>query len=128
MRVAPAPLHRVEDALWQDLDRDSTRRAFHAALKELERLETRDRDAVVVTSGPVSPATHSQETQLQVLGSLRKKDPDASLATRNDRVAGPAKRGFHRRTLGVRRNANLPWAYNPHCRICGPHLFFAGLR
>ena len=39
---------------------NSTRRAFHAALKELERLETRDRDVVVIAPD---------------LGSLRKNDP-----------------------------------------------------
>src|ERR1017187_1475445 len=41
---------------------NSTRRAFHAALKELERLEARDQDVVVVPSGSVSPATHSPQT------------------------------------------------------------------
>ena len=53
---------------------NSTRRAFHTALKELERLEVRGQDAVVVSPGSVSPATQTPETQLQVLGSLRKKD------------------------------------------------------
>ena len=53
---------------------NSTRRAFHTALKELERLEARDQDAVDVSSGSASPATHSPETQLQILGSLRKND------------------------------------------------------
>jgi hypothetical protein len=53
---------------------NSTRRAFHAALKELERLEARDQDVVVVPSGSVSPATHSPETQLPIFGSLRKID------------------------------------------------------
>jgi hypothetical protein len=53
---------------------NSTRRAFHTALKELERLEVRDQDAVVVSPGSVSPATQTPETQLQVLGSLRKND------------------------------------------------------
>ena len=53
---------------------NSTRRAFHSALKELERLEARDQDAVVVSPGSVSPATQTPETQLQVLGSLRKND------------------------------------------------------
>ena len=52
---------------------NSTRRAFHAALKELERLEAREQDAVVVCTD-VSPATHSPETQLQILGSLRTND------------------------------------------------------
>jgi hypothetical protein len=59
---------------------NSTRRAFHTALRELERLEARDQDAVVVGQDSVSPATHSPatqtpETQLQILGSLRKNDP-----------------------------------------------------
>jgi hypothetical protein len=53
---------------------NSTRRAFHTALKELERFEARDQDAVVVSSGSVSPATRSPETQLQILGSLRRND------------------------------------------------------
>jgi hypothetical protein len=53
---------------------NSTRRAFHTALKELERLEARDQDAVDVSSVSVSSATHSPETQLQILGSLRKND------------------------------------------------------
>ena len=54
---------------------NSTRRAFHSALKELERLEARDQDAVVVSPASVSPATQTPETQLQILGSLRKNDP-----------------------------------------------------
>ncbi len=53
---------------------NSTRRAFHTALKELERLEARDQDAVDVNSGSVSSATHPPETQLQILGSLRRND------------------------------------------------------
>jgi hypothetical protein len=53
---------------------NSTRRAFHTALKELERLEARDHDAVAARPDPVSPSTHSAETQLHVLGSLRKND------------------------------------------------------
>src|ERR1039457_3926955 len=40
---------------------NSTRRAFHSALKELERLEARDQDAVVVSPASVSPATRSEE-------------------------------------------------------------------
>src|ERR1017187_7581379 len=51
-----------------------TRRASHSALKELERLEARDQDAVVVSPASVSPATQTPETQLQILGSLRKND------------------------------------------------------
>ena len=59
---------------------NSTRRAFQSALQEIERLEARDQDAVVVGQDSVSPATHSPatqtpETQLQILGSLRKNDP-----------------------------------------------------
>jgi hypothetical protein len=53
---------------------NSTPRAFHSALKELERLEARDQDAVVVSPGSVSPATQTPETQLQILGSLRTND------------------------------------------------------
>jgi hypothetical protein len=59
---------------------NSTRRAFHNALQELERLEARDQDAVVVGPDPVSPVTRTPETQLQILGSLRKNgsaDPAA---------------------------------------------------
>ena len=47
---------------------NSTRRAFRTALKELERLEARDQDAVVISSGSVSPATRSPESQLRILG------------------------------------------------------------
>jgi uncharacterized Zn-binding protein involved in type VI secretion len=54
---------------------NSTRRAFHTALKELERLEARDQDVVLVGPHPVSPVTQTPETQLQILGSLRKNDP-----------------------------------------------------
>jgi hypothetical protein len=53
---------------------NGTRRAFHTALKELERLEARDQDVVVVDPDSVSPVTQTPETQLQVLGSLRKND------------------------------------------------------
>ena len=53
---------------------NSTRRAFHTALKELERLEARDQDVVLVNPDPVSPVTQTPETQLQILGSLRKND------------------------------------------------------
>jgi hypothetical protein len=49
---------------------NSTRRAFHTALKELERLEARDQAAPADTAAPDPPATHSPVTQLQVLGSL----------------------------------------------------------
>jgi hypothetical protein len=48
--------------------------ATHTALKELERLEARDQDAVVVGPDPVSPVTQTPETQLQILGSLRKNE------------------------------------------------------
>jgi hypothetical protein len=54
---------------------NSTRRAFHTALKELERLEARDQGVVLVRLVPVSPVTQTPETQLQILGSLRKNDP-----------------------------------------------------
>jgi hypothetical protein len=53
---------------------NSTRRAFRTALKELERLEARDQGAVVVSPESVPPVTHSPETQLQILGSLRKNE------------------------------------------------------
>jgi len=53
---------------------NSTRRAFRTALKELERLEARDQDAVVVSPDSVSPVTQTPETQLRILGSLRKNE------------------------------------------------------
>src|ERR1019366_9540659 len=53
---------------------NSPRRAFHTALKELERFEARDRGAVMITPASVSPVAQTPETQLQVLGSLRKND------------------------------------------------------
>src|SRR5450432_528366 len=53
---------------------NSTRRAFHTGLKELERLEARDRQAPADTAEPDPPATHAPETQLQVLGSLLRND------------------------------------------------------
>ena len=49
---------------------NSTRRAFHTALKELERLEARDQHAVAAGPSSISPATHSPENQLPILGSL----------------------------------------------------------
>ena len=54
---------------------NSTRRAFHTALKELERLEARDQGVVLLNPDPVSPVTQTPETQLPILGSLRKNDP-----------------------------------------------------
>ena len=59
---------------------NSTRRAFHTALKELERLEVRDQDVIVAGPDSVSPVTHSPETQLQVLGSLRINDSGGAAA------------------------------------------------
>jgi hypothetical protein len=53
---------------------NSTRRAFRTALQELERLESRDQDVVDVSPDPVSPVTQTPETQLRVLGSLRKNE------------------------------------------------------
>src|ERR1035437_319729 len=50
------------------------RRAFQTALKELERLEARDQDAVVVSPDSVSPVTQTPETQLRILGSIRKNE------------------------------------------------------
>ena len=52
---------------------NSTRRVFHTALNEIERLEARDHD-IIVSPGPFSPATDSPETQLPILGSLRTND------------------------------------------------------
>jgi hypothetical protein len=62
---------------------NSTRRAFQNALRELERLETRDRDTAVIPWEAADPAAGTPERPLQVLGSLRKNDseepaPDAA--------------------------------------------------
>ena len=65
---------------------NSTRRAFRTALQELERLEARDREAPADTAEPDPPATHSPETQLQVLGSLRK---NAVLNAQSDSLSSP---------------------------------------
>ena len=51
-----------------------TRRAFHSALEEFERLEARDQDTIVVSPSSVSPATQTPETQLPILGSPRTDD------------------------------------------------------
>jgi hypothetical protein len=61
--LSPGCSHRI----------NSTRRAFRTALKELERLEARDQDAVV-SPEPVSAVTQTPETQLRILGSLRKNE------------------------------------------------------
>jgi hypothetical protein len=55
---------------------NSTLRAFQNALRELERLEARDRDVVVIPKDPDPPATETSDNHLQILGSLRKKDPE----------------------------------------------------
>ena len=71
---------------------NGTRRAFHTALKELERLEARYREAPADTAEPDPPATHSPATQLQVLGSLRKNDsgnPVAQIALANGETERP---------------------------------------
>ena len=74
---------------------NSTRRAFHTALKELERLEARDlgapAEAPADTPEPDPPATHSPATQLQVLGSLRKNhsgNPAARITLANGSTQG----------------------------------------
>jgi hypothetical protein len=59
---------------------NSIRRAFHNALRELERLEERDRDVTVIPKDPDTPATDTGESRLQVLGSLRKIAPQESAA------------------------------------------------
>jgi len=56
---------------------NATRRAFQSALRELERLDARDRDVVFVTADAPSadaPVTNSPESKLQTLGSLRQND------------------------------------------------------
>ena len=71
---------------------NGTRRAFHTALKELERLEARDLGAPADTPQPDPPATHSPATQLQVLGSLRKNDsgnPAAPITLANGETERP---------------------------------------
>ena len=57
---------------------NSTRRAFHAALRELERLEARDRDVVLMFPDPDPPSIDWPENQLPAPGSLRKIDPAAA--------------------------------------------------
>jgi hypothetical protein len=54
---------------------NATRRAFHTALKELQQLEVADQDCILADPDSLPPATHSRETQLLILGSLRKNDP-----------------------------------------------------
>jgi len=94
----------VEGILWQELSRNpppktdscvwaleqgdrkfarlqqrinSTLRAFHKALAELERLEARDRE-IALPPPPDASAIYSRETHLQVLGSLRQIASEAS--------------------------------------------------
>jgi hypothetical protein len=55
---------------------NSTRRAFLTALQQLERIEARDQH---VTVAPKVDVTDSSETDLQTLGSLRKKDSTQTL-------------------------------------------------
>jgi hypothetical protein len=55
---------------------NSTRRAFQTALRELERLEARDRDITVIPQEPADAAADTSERGLQVLGSLRKNDSE----------------------------------------------------
>jgi hypothetical protein len=70
LRVGDQNFQRVQYRI------NSTRRAFQNALRELERLEARDRDVIVIPKDPDPPATNTGENHLQVLGSLRKKDPE----------------------------------------------------
>ena len=51
---------------------NSTRRALHNAIRELERLEARDRDVEVITPDPDAPVNLTPPTHLSVVGSLRK--------------------------------------------------------
>src|SRR5271157_5399036 len=146
----------VEDSLWdelfaaspQDLDGcayalqqgdhtftrlqhriNSTRRAFHAALRELERLEARDHHVVLAIPDSVSPATHSPQTQLQVLGSLRKNDSGA-LATGTDlpgeppprATKGDEKNARQRGTIPTRVSRARPPAPGPWPPAPGPRL------
>jgi hypothetical protein len=57
--------HRIQSRI------NSTRRAYHSALKELERLEARDADVVVVPKNPDGIVYGSKQNDLPVLGSLR---------------------------------------------------------
>ena len=71
---------------------NSTNRAFHAALKNLERLELRDHEVTAVGEARNEPAaaeaevpnpsaTPTVDSRLHVLGSLRSNPPDAPDST-----------------------------------------------
>jgi len=66
---------------------NSTRRAFHNALAELEELEGRDQDVVIADPASDSPLTPSVETRLPVLGSLRRIAAPAPAVTP---ISGPS--------------------------------------
>ena len=107
-------LHNAEAGLWDELARgcpqdsfgpahaliaggnhfqrlqyriNSIRRAFLASLRELERLEARDRDVEVIPTNPDGVVDEINESHLQVLGSLR-QPPDP--APENPAPADPA--------------------------------------
>jgi hypothetical protein len=64
-RTGDHVFHRIQSRI------NATRRAFHSALKELERLEARDADVVVVPKNPDGVIVYSNQNDLPVLGSLR---------------------------------------------------------
>ena len=64
-RTGDHVFHRIQSRI------NATRRAFHTALKELERLEARDAHVVVVPKNPDGIVLYSNQNDLPVLGSLR---------------------------------------------------------
>jgi len=123
-------LHNAETVLWHDLEREgdeqgtdpvahavragdtrfarlqsrinATRRAFHTALKELERLETRDAEVVVVPKNPDGVQHYSTASTSPDLGSLRQSTPaDAPPAPA---PAGPPPSGAAAPTVPTHSN------------------------
>jgi len=90
---------------------NSTRRAFHTALKELERLEARDQDVVLVGPHPVSPVTQTPETQLQILG-VSVKMTRATPPRRNAPGASPGTQVHRRIRFRYRRAGNCTWRHS----------------
>ena len=82
LRTADTTFQRLQSRI------NATQRIFHQALLELERLEARDADVVVVPTDPVTvsepaapPATtRSKQEDLLVLGSLRQNTSDIPAA------------------------------------------------
>ena len=91
---------------------NSTRRAFHTALKELERLEARDQDVVLVNPDPVSPVTQTPETQLQILGSLRKNDPGHPAPCETPPAPVQEHRSTGESVFGISGPATASWQHS----------------